>query len=146
MTRSPGLAALLLILAGCATQPEIVSPSLPIATVPPTVRVGSHTAWCAGVDPPTSRDVAAQAIHNMAGLRPSDDLVVRSRPVYPPVQDWADGSERWQVYLPVGDGSTVACMVVARRPTLGGYGQVAGDQPGRSTIRGQPSGCPTGSS
>jgi hypothetical protein len=104
-----------------------------------TLVVDGYSVACTGVDPGTCQSVGALAINNMARSRPTGALQVHLRLTCPAVPDWADPSTCWQVEIPAG--TSMVCMVIARRPVLGGFGQVAGDVPGLAGPQ-RPSGCP----
>jgi hypothetical protein len=89
--------------------------------------------------------VAAVALNNLGRGRPQEPkgiITIQDRRACPNVPEWADPSHCWQADIPLGPGSQPACLVIARRPQLGGYGQVAGDElSGLDTTNPQP-GCP----
>lgn len=146
---TPRLAAFvvaLLVATGACTSPVTPTPSgvLPssatntatptqtLAPNPTTVDVGGITVTCVDVDSSACKDVAAVAISNLGRGVPPDGVMVAARPVCPVVPDWADGSFCWQARF-VSTANPL-CMVIAERPTLGGYGQVGGPIPGRAGL------------
>jgi hypothetical protein len=111
------------------------------------IQVEDWSVSCGFLDPATCRPVAALALKNLSWrhpARPQGTITVQARncPVGRPWPDWADPSQCWQVVIPLDPGPEQACMIIARRPELGGYGQVAGDTyllPASHETRGCPS-------
>jgi hypothetical protein len=144
LVRNPIAIGLLLavLAAGCGSTIPSPSPASTTNTAAPTLtqsiapaapttmRVGSVAATCVDVNPSVCADVASLAINNLGRGVPPDVVTVTGRPVCPPVPDWADGSFCWQANF--ASAATPLCMVVAKRPTLGGYGQVGGPILGRA--------------
>jgi hypothetical protein len=110
---------------------------------PTSIVVDGWAVSCGVSDHDLCHSVAALAINNLGRNRPTGLVHVAARPVCPAVPAWADRSQCWQVYLPVG--SDTLCMVIAKgNPGRRGFGQVAGDEPGRSTGGlDLPTGCPS---
>jgi len=114
-----------------------------------TIDVDEWSVACGLLDPATCRPVAEVALGNLAWrqpARPQGTIKVDARgcPAESDWPDWADASQCWQVVIPLDPGDLQACMVIARRPELGGYGQVAGDEyklPA-SRVPPQTRGCP----
>jgi hypothetical protein len=76
------------------------------------------------------RAVASLALNNMARSRPpmpTGVITVVARGACQPVPEWADGAMCFDAHVPVAPPQEV-CLVIARRPALGGYGQVGGDE------------------
>jgi hypothetical protein len=114
VARSAALALLATLAAGCSVEVE----GWPVS--------------CGLLDPAICRPVAEVAIGNLGWRHPAQPegtITVEARDC-PPIggwPDWADPSQCWQAVIPLVSGEVRACMVFARRPQLGGYGQVAGD-------------------
>jgi hypothetical protein len=119
----------------------------------PPVMVGEWTANCNGVAVVDCRGSVERFVNLLARdaagiLDESGGLLdVTSRPVCPPVQAWADGSECWQVSArgatwPAGGA---ICMVIARRGSdlrYPPYVQVGGED-GTGRAGGMPAGWPS---
>ncbi len=110
------------------------------------IEVEDWSVACGFLDPATCRPVAALALENLGWrhpARPQGTITVQARnyPVGRPWPDWADPSQCWQVVIPLDPGPEQACMVIARRSQLGGYGQVAGDTYGLPPSH-ETRGCP----
>lgn len=161
------IVALLVVAAGCAspvpprpstrltpgpssapepsTQPIPTQASIPSAAAVFTSEAivdGWNDSWsarCVGVDGATCIGVGGVAINNLGRNRPSGLLTVESRSTCPTVPSWADPSQCWQIYAPVG--AETVCMVVAKGYD-GHFGQVAGDVPVKATLPGTSRGCP----
>lgn len=89
--------------------------------------------------------IAAVALNNLGRSRPPEPLgviTVHERRTCPVVPEWADASRCWQAVIPLGPGLQPACMVFARRPHVGGYGRVAGDQLSGLALDDPQPGCP----
>jgi hypothetical protein len=111
-----------------------------------SVDVDGWTVACGMLDPATCRPVAALALTNLGWrhpARPQGMITVAARncPLGRGWPEWADPSQCWQVVIPLDPGPQKACMVIARRPQLGGYGQVAGDTFGLPASN-ETRGCP----
>jgi hypothetical protein len=114
-----------------------------------SIDVDQWTVACGLLDQATCRPVAEVAISNLAWrqpARPQGTIKVDARgcPLLGTWPNWADPSQCWQVVIPLAPGDLTACMVIARRMQLGGYGQVAGDKftlPA-SRVPPQTRGCP----
>jgi hypothetical protein len=137
-----GCTALLMVAAACASPvpptPSEPNPSNVMDTPEPTsaptltptpaaLAVGDTAVTCVAVDLGVCDDVARLAITNLGRGLPPRAVTVEARPDCPTVPDWADGSFCWEATF---YGSS--CLVIARRPTLGGYGQVGGPIAGRA--------------
>jgi hypothetical protein len=114
-----------------------------------TTEVDDWSVTCGLLDPAVCRPVAEVGIQNLAWRRPARPMGTitvdaRGCPLLRIWPDWADRSQCWQVVIPLDPGELQACMVVARRPQLGGYGQVAGDEYAlpASKVPPQTRGCP----
>jgi hypothetical protein len=111
-----------------------------------SIDVDDWSVACGFLDPATCRPVAALALNNLGWrhpARPMGTITVQARdcPRNRAWPDWADPSQCWQVQIPLDPGPEQACMVIARRPQLGGYGQVAGDTYGLPASN-ETRGCP----
>jgi hypothetical protein len=114
-----------------------------------TIEIDDWSVACGLLDEATCRPVAEVALDNLAWrepARPQGTITVDARgcPARLEWPSWADPSQCWQVVIPLAPGDFRACMVIARRPTLGGFGQVAGDEftlPA-SKVPPQTRGCP----
>jgi hypothetical protein len=85
---------------------------------------------CRGTATDECGAVASIALNNMARSRPDRPtgvITVVDRGACAPVPEWADGTTCFDAHVPLGPSEEV-CLVVARRPALGGYGQVGGDE------------------
>lgn len=120
-----------------STPPPSASSADPVMVSGP-----DWSATCGEVEPVVCEGVAALAQNNLGRARPSGVLTVQARPVCPPVSHRYDPTLCWQVYSPVSNGTV--CMVIAKRSDEGGYGQVAGDVPGRQSQPSDVPGCPSG--
>ena len=97
-----------------------------------TIDVDDWDVDCGFLDPGTCRPVAALALEELSWRHPARPqgtitILARDCPRAASWPDWADPSQCWQVVVPLGTGSEQACIVIARRTQVGGYGQVAGD-------------------
>ena len=114
-----------------------------------TIDVADWSVACGLLDQATCRPVVEVALSNLAWrqpARPMGTIKVDARgcPLLGEWPEWADPSQCWQVVIPLDPGELRACMVIARRLQLGGYGQVAGDKyrlPA-SRVPPQTRGCP----
>ena len=151
--RSGGLAdATWFSVHGQAGPEEVTQSDVPMPEVGPTValrvadapvaNVEGWAAICVDVDLDTCADVAGVALNNLARSQASGMGAITERRSCPAAPDWADASRCWQVRTPVNAGETTVCAVIAKRPTLGGYGQIAGDSPGLADIGIRERGCP----
>ena len=103
-----------LLLSGCTT----------------TITTEGWTVSCNATAPDECSAVASVALNNMGRGRPVEPtgvITVTSRGSCAPVPEWADGSACFDAHVPIAPSEEV-CLVIARRPTLGGYGQVGGDE------------------
>jgi len=114
-----------------------------------TIDVEDWNVACGFLDQATCRPVVEVALGNLAWRQPASPqgmikVDARGCPAEADWPDWADPSQCWQVVIPLDPGDLQACMVIARRPKLGGYGQVAGDEYGlpASRVPPQTRGCP----
>jgi hypothetical protein len=101
---------------------------------------------CQVPDPAVCESIAAVALNNLGRGRPAEPqgpLTVRERRTCPEVPDWADPAQCWEAMIPLGPGAEPACMVYARRPELGGYGKVAGDDLTGLVVPDPQPGCPS---
>jgi hypothetical protein len=113
-----------------ATAAVAVGACCMLTTTPTTVTAEGWTVVCTATAAETCSAVASLALNNMARSRPSVPTgVIRvvARGACAPVPDWADGTKCFDAHVPVAPTKEV-CLVVAPRPTLGGYGQVGGDE------------------
>ena len=115
-----------------------------------TIEVQEWQVACGLISESTCRPVVNVALGNLGWrhpARPQGTITIDARgcPVETTWPDWADPSQCWQVVIPLVPDGLQACMVIARRPELGGYGQVAGDEFGlpASRVPPQTRGCPT---
>ncbi len=95
-----------------------------------TVTTDGWTVSCLGTAPDVCRSAASLALNNLARSRPRDPIgtiTIVARGPCAPVPDWADGSMCLDAHVRIAAGREV-CLVIARRPALGGYGQVGGDE------------------
>lgn len=97
-----------------------------------SVEVEGWPVSCGLLDPAVCRPVAEVALGNLGWrhpAKPQGTITVDARrcPSTAGWPDWADSSQCWQAQIPLDPGPERACFVIARRPQLGGYGQVAGD-------------------
>jgi len=109
-----------------------------------SIEVEGSPVNCHMTDFAVCESVAALALNNLAWNRPDKPtgvVTVFTRATCPAVPAWADGTRCWQALIPLGDQES-ACMVIARRPELGGYGQVAGDSFGGFPRPDARKGCP----
>jgi hypothetical protein len=149
-------AAVVLLLAGCASTPRSIPASPPAAAATsgvaptgqpstgptyfvsragPTVQFDGWTATCSNVPADECHGVAALFVNNLAwsGQLVLDasrgQIIVASRSACPALPNWADPSHCWQATARVAAGPV--CMVIARWPKAEGavskFGQVGGD-------------------
>jgi hypothetical protein len=95
-----------------------------------TTTVEGWPVSCIATGIEACQSVASLALNNMAWGRPANPtgtITVLARGACTPVPEWADGSMCYDAHvsMPPSDGF---CLVVAARPTLGGLGQVGGDE------------------
>ena len=95
-----------------------------------SIKVEGWSVDCQIPDQATCKGVVALALNNLARNRPANPtgtITVTARGSCPAAPDWADASQCWNAFIPLSSGEPPACLVVARRPVLGGFGQVGGD-------------------
>ena len=95
-----------------------------------TTTAEGWTVTCRGMAIEPCRVVASMALNNMGRSRPpapTGVINVVARGACAPVPEWADGTACFDAHIPVAPVGEV-CLVLAPRPTLGGYGQVGGDE------------------
>jgi hypothetical protein len=124
--------------------PDHMLPLVRAVAAASTVAVDEWRAICVDLDEDTCAGVAGLALNNMARSRPSGVGAIQSRQSCPASTGSTDGSPCWQVRIPVNRGEVTVCMIIGKRPTLGGYGQLAGDQPGKGSFGNKERGCPAG--
>lgn len=101
-----------------------------LTTSTTTTTTEGWTVACRGTAAEQCGAVASLALNNLARSRPEAPTgVIRvvDRGACAPVPDWADGTTCFDAHIPLAP-SVEVCLVVARRPALGGYGQVGGDE------------------
>ena len=95
-----------------------------------TTTTEGWTVTCQGTATDECSSVASLALNNLARSRPEQPtgvIKVVDRAACAPVPEWADGTTCFDAHIPLGPSQEV-CFVIARRPGLGGYGQVGGDE------------------
>jgi hypothetical protein len=95
-----------------------------------TTTADGWTVACRNTSAIPCAAIASLALNNMARGRPpapTGVISVVARGACAPVPDWADGTACFDARVPLAPGQEV-CLVIARRPSLGGYGQVGGDE------------------
>jgi hypothetical protein len=120
-----------------------------LATAGCTIDVQDWQVACGLISESTCRPVVDVALGNLGWrhpARPQGTITIDARgcPVVEDWPEWADASQCWQVVIPLVPNELQACMVIARRAQLGGYGQVAGDAYAlpASRVPPQTRGCP----
>ena len=100
------------------------------STTTTTTTADGWTVACRGTAAEACDAIASLALNNMAWGRPSAPtgvITVVARGACKPVPAWADGTACFDAHVPVAPSQQI-CLVIARRPALGGYGQVGGDE------------------
>ncbi|MEA2673163.1 MAG: hypothetical protein QOI92_355, partial [Chloroflexota bacterium] len=95
-----------------------------------TTTVEGWPVSCVATGIEACQSVAAVTLNNMAWGRPANPtgtITVIARGPCAPVPAWADGSMCFDAHVSMPPSDRV-CLVVAPRPTLGGFGQVGGDE------------------
>lgn len=101
-----------------------------LASCTTTTTTEGWTVSCNATGVDVCRSVASLALNNMARSRPREPtgvITVAAHGSCSPVPEWADGSMCFDAHVPIAPSEEV-CLVIAGRPTLGGYGQVGGDE------------------